>query len=176
MNNAAGCDSIITTTLMVNYPDTNLVVNNNVFIANNGSVFYEWIDCISGNILSSGTTDTLFTATTTGWYQLQVTDSSGCTFSSACYPVYFTGLTHPPNSGFVLMPNPASTFVQLILTQTIPDGTLRIYDAKGALITEKPLQQQSTRIETSSLANGIYSVVVIGSNFKGRFQKLIINN
>ena len=176
LNNAAGCDSIITTTLMVNYPDTNLVVNNNVFIANNGSVFYEWIDCISGNILSSGTTDTLFTATTTGWYQLQVTDSSGCTFSSACYPVYFTGLTHPPNSGFVLMPNPASTFVQLILTQTIPDGTLRIYDAKGALITEKPLQQQSTRIETSSLANGIYSVVVIGSNFKGRFQKLIINN
>lgn len=175
LNNASGCDSIITTTLMVNYPDTNLVVNNNVFIANSGSIFYEWIDCISGNILSSGTIDTLFTATTTGWYQLQVTDSSGCTFTSACYPVYFTGLSTPPNPDFVLMPNPASTFVQLILKQPVSDAIVRIYDTKGKLISEKQIQQQSTRIETSSLANGIYSVVITGTNFTGRFQKLIIN-
>ena len=160
---------------MVNYPDTNLVVNNNVFIANSGSIFYEWIDCISGNILSSGTIDTLFTATTTGWYQLQVTDSSGCTFTSACYPVYFTGLSTPPNPDFVLMPNPASTFVQLILKQPVSDAIVRIYDTKGKLISEKQIQQQSTRIETSSLANGIYSVVITGTNFTGRFQKLIIN-
>lgn len=174
LNNAAGCDSIITTTLLVNYPDTNLVVNNNVFIANSGSIFYEWIDCISGNILSSGTNDTLFTATTTGWYQLLVTDSSGCTSTSACYPVYFTGLFTPSNPDFVLMPNPASTFVQIFVAQPVPNGIIRIYDSKGKLVSEKQLLQKSMQIETSSLANGVYSIVVTGSNFKSRFQKLII--
>ena len=172
--NATGCDSAITTMLMVNSPDTTLVLNNNLFTANSGSVFYEWIDCISGNVLSSGINDTLFTATATGWYQLQVTDSSGCTFASACYPVYFTGVTDANGQGFMLLPNPASEVVQIILTQPVSDLNVRVYDAKGILLMDKPLQHPTMSIETSSLLNGVYTVTISGAKQGSLFRKLVI--
>lgn len=172
--NATGCDSIITTTLVVNSPDTGVVVNNNVFVANSGNNYYEWIDCLSGNVLSSGANDTLFTATVTGWYQLQVTDANGCTFGSACYPVYFTGLSDTDDPGFMVMPNPASDFIQLIITQPLRDGIVRVYDAKGTLALEAPIQHSSMRIETSSLPNGVYSLTLSGNGVSGRYMKLVI--
>jgi hypothetical protein len=172
--NATGCDSIITTTLVVNSPDTGVVVNNNVFVANSGNNYYEWIDCLSGNVLSSGANDTLFTATVTGWYQLQVTDANGCTFGSACYPVFFTGLSDTDDPGFLVMPNPASDFTQLIITQPLRDGIIRVYDAKGTLALEAPIHHSSMRLETSSLPNGVYSLTLSGNGVSGRYEKLVI--
>ena len=76
MTNAAGCDSTVTTTLLVDTVDVSITQNVYELTANNNLGTYQWIDCDNGNQPIAGETNQTFTATENGNYAVIITEGA----------------------------------------------------------------------------------------------------
>jgi PKD repeat protein len=73
-----------------------------------------------------------------------------------------------------LVPNPAQNKVQLKGLDNSANAIVSIVDITGRLLLQQNLDPQNATINTETLVNGVYSVVVI-SEYKSWSKKLIIN-
>ncbi len=88
LDNSSGCDSLITLNLTL----TEQAINTNVsqqaatLTADLAGATYQWVDCNNNLALIDGATNQSFTATSSGYYAVLVTEN-GCTELSDCYLV-----------------------------------------------------------------------------------------
>jgi len=75
---------------------------------------------------------------------------------------------------FTLYPNPTKNFFMLMVDQTTIGGSMRIIDNTGRQVCSTGLQMLNTRIETSSLANGLYLVLITNSQGRTSVSKLVL--
>ena len=95
---AFGCDSSVLIDLTV-LPAIDLNVTNvaATLTSDQAGATYQWIDCDNGNAAISGETNQSYSPTVTGNYAVVVT-VNGCSDTSACVLVDFTGIEELTNS------------------------------------------------------------------------------
>ena len=82
--------------------------------------------------------------------------------------------TYESDLDLALVPNPAQNKVELKGLENYANARVSIVDITGRLLLQQNLDPQNTYINTETLVNGVYSVLVISDN-KSWSKKLIIN-
>ncbi|HKR03790.1 MAG TPA: T9SS type A sorting domain-containing protein [Bacteroidia bacterium] len=134
---------------------------------NNGTgLTYKWK---KNTVFISGATNKNYTATTAGTYRLQVTNSNGCSKTSAGVVVsvpcrdngYVTGedISAGNTADFIAFPNP-STGTFTIQFEEAPFETIRIFikDVMGKVIEILETKERTILIDKPDLASGIYFI------------------
>lgn len=134
---------------------------------NTGYAGYQWF--LGGSPISGANSDT-YTPTATGYYQVEITDTAGCTYLSDSLEVIITGIADDLGAlTFSLFPNPAQHQVQFITAQPAQGNeTLMITDLRGAVLQQISLQpgETSATIDLSTIPAGMYLVEYRSDNNK----------
>ncbi|PBQ30371.1 hypothetical protein CNR22_00865 [Sphingobacteriaceae bacterium] len=136
-----------------------------------GGVSYQWVSGGTGAI-SQGASIVISPLVSTV-YSVTGTDANGCTSKAAitqnvsqCLGLKVNGL-----KGLSVYPNPASSE----LTVTLPDNSdkiITVIDLTGRVLSSNSSSKESTKIDLSNFANGIY-YVKIQSNSSSEVVKIV---
>lgn len=108
-------------------------------------------------------------------YTLTLKDAVGCIAGSSCIiSVLPAGMGEKEilNNGIIIYPNPASTFVNIVVSDQLLGSTLEILDFSGRLIEEKKINWGICTINISSYLSGLYFIGIPG---KRPYTKLLKN-
>lgn len=153
--NAAGCDSIVTLSLTINFtPGTGVSVNGNTLQANENG-FYSWLDCNNGYAAIPGETSFSFTPNQTGDYALEITSLDGCTDTSNCVTVEILNVEENNRVDEIqLYPNPTTQYLQTNFDNKL---VYRIIDITGKVVTFGVLDPNDF-INVSQFERGVYFI------------------
>ena len=90
------------------------------------------------------------------------------------YNVDYTGLTENEKTLFHLVPNPASSYVNIVFDQNIQNGTVEIVNMNGETISTHPVDGPKVEIRTDKLSVGVYYVKYTGSIEQKSPVKLVV--
>ncbi len=127
----AGCDSVVTTTLIVNAADTSVTTNGVVLSSNASGADYIWIDCNNGNTPVPNALSKDFTPAVAGNYAVVVIQN-GCIDTSACYaasPSSVIENTFPTQ--IAVYPNPATDKVTIDLGDSYGNVIVKLVATNG---------------------------------------------
>ena len=176
--NAVGCDSIVTTELIVDQVDVNLSQSGFTLTADNANGTYQWIYCDSNNLPIPGATDQSYTALVSGNYAVVITDNNNnCTDTSACTLVDGVGIIDITKDIAVkVFPNPAGADLSTVTieVENLKDYQIVIRDLAGKVVFNKEhLNLKSNTIDISRFAAGSFFIEVKTDN-NSSFSKLIV--
>ncbi len=156
LTSSAGCDSIVTLTLVVNSLPVPVVLRNNDTLSTQVYASYQWL---LNNAPLSGATNPTLLLPANGNYSVLVTDANGCSATSAILNVTSVGLSEV-NDVFdlKLYPNPNQGEFILEFTDDI-SRTVQITDALGRTIFDETVQHQKV-IDLYQPAAGVYFIHV----------------
>ena len=153
--NAVGCDSIITLDLTITpLPNTNVTQSGVMLTADQSGATYQWLDCDNNQAFIVGATNQSYTPATTGNYSVEVI-FNGCTDTSSCFLVDYTGLDEVDAHLVTIYPNPVMdniTIQGLEIISGIKD--IQIVSPTGQLVKQYTGVQEI--INVSELSNGVY--------------------
>ncbi len=155
---ANGCDSTVTVNLTI-LPAINITTTQSGanLSASTAGLVYQWIDCNNGNALISGETSQNFTATSIGSYAVVISENN-CVDTSLCLTVNSVGIDDLTTlKGVKIYPNPSKGDFFIELDEHVKHAqTISIYSSIGALVYSDILSEKITKVNTESLAKGIY--------------------
>src|SRR5690606_13813734 len=159
--NIAGCDSLVSLSVVVKTVNTTVTQDGHTLAAEATGATYQWIDCANGNHPVEGATGKVLTANIDGEYAVIVTENA-CTDTSDCYVVRITGLTGMERGGFMIFPNPVATFLSIELPEYCPANfTAELTDVNGRIVKTVDFQKASAAtIDVRGLPAGVYFVRV----------------
>jgi hypothetical protein len=166
-----GCDSLVTTNLVVDTLTAEISLSDNVFTTLNPPVnaTFQWLNCDANYSSITGALNPQFTAIVDGTYALEIT-SDNCRDTSECLLFSSVNITPLNSNEFILYPNPTQGLV------FIESGNInipvRLYDAQGKLVYETIKQEKRLELEINTFPNGIYFIQF--GTFSQRFS--IIKN
>ena len=166
-----GCDSLVTTTLVVDTLTAEISLSENVFSSINPPVnaTFQWLNCDANYSSITGALNPQFTAIVDGNYALEIT-SENCRDTSECQLYSSVNITPLNSNEFILYPNPSQRLV------FIESGNInipvRLFDAQGKLVYETIKQEKRLELEINTFPNGIYFIQF--GTFSQRFS--IIKN
>ncbi len=152
---AQGCDSLVTLNLSVITFDIDVDQDNEVLIAVQGFVNYQWVDCDNGFEPIVNETDHIFTASQNGNYAV-ILSFGDCSAISDCYEVTTVSVSDPGNDHrewISLSPNPVSGYLRV---NSVNHAQVRIFDVTGRLVHEQTIIPGTVFVETGKLSNGFY--------------------
>lgn len=172
LQTTTGCDSVVSLDLTILSVDTTLSQNGNVLTANQaGGLLYQWINCTTGNNLSTGQT---FTANQNGEYACIVT-YNGCQDTSECVTIQGIGLQDAGSPDWKIYPNP--THNRFVLeSNRLEELNIKIYDALGRCTHQmnQVFFEDRLSVDISGLPAGWYTVK-IQSDHDETVQKLLVD-
>ena len=152
--NSANCVSSTISLTMVPVSNVTISAVGNVLSTISGSA-YQWY--FNGNPISGATAQTI-TATSAGFYSVEVTFGGACTGMSQDYPFNVIGLEEL-NSSFKVYPNPTNGLVHIVLPNELNTNSSKLFlkDMTGRSV-ELVFDQSSSLIDIdlSSYSNGVY--------------------
>ncbi|MBR9833479.1 T9SS type A sorting domain-containing protein, partial [bacterium] len=173
IQNAAGCDSVITLNLTIDSVDYTITQNNAVLTANQAGATYQWIDCTNGDTAITGATSQSYTAIINGNYAVVVTLNS-CSDTSACSTVVGVGINESYlASSLRIYPNPTTQQIVIENTSTDRINKIIVRNTIGQIVsTVNEIIGQKQTIDLIG-ERGIYFVEVINQNGKSQLFKVI---
>jgi hypothetical protein len=171
-----GCTDSTTQMLTVNpLPTVTFTSSLNTVCLNDGPAPLSGGSPSGGTYSGPGVSGTTFTPMTAGNGTHTITytynDANGCS-AAATHTVVVnpcTGINELNAEGISIFPNPFSTM--LTITRAAQDEvTVNIFDAEGRLVMSKQTAGTRIEIETSALANGIYSLQLIDAAGTKKFR------
>lgn len=90
------------------------------------------------------------------------------------YNIDVTGLAENEKELFHMVPNPASSYVNIIFDQTVQNGTIEIVNMNGKTISTHAVEGPKIEIPTDKLSVGVYYVRYIGSREQKSPVKLVV--
>lgn len=134
-------------------PSVSISVNGDSLTAG-AAVAYQWYR--DGNLIPNAT-NSVYVATVSGNYTLEVTDANGCHAISNPSTVTVTGINKiNGNDVLTVYPNPVSTANwQLTVDNSLIGNAMEVFDAAGKLIYKTTVTSTKTEIELN-VAKGIY--------------------
>lgn len=138
-----------------NIPDASVAVSSNVITANDG-FDYEWF---VNNAPEAGFNENVFTAETSGTYQVRVIDPNGC--SELSEQLIINSVNEITKANWNIFPNPTN---DRFIINGIENGNapLIIYDMMGKMVMSKTISN-GQEIKVDSLSAGIYVVAINGT-------------
>lgn len=166
-----GCTGTTTTTVTVNTPNPSFTASGATLTANVSSAIYQWYDCTTSSIIS-GAMNQVYTATASGSYALIITEA-GCTDTSGCQSVSFTGIDNNSMNTFSIYPNPANDKIEIEAGTEVFE--LKIYNSIGELVLVKneTNMNSKTTIDVSGIQAGVYFVVMNSKGYNIKMPILI---
>ncbi len=162
----SGCESagsLVTVDVFAN-PTPTISVTGNVLTTGVYSS-YQWF--VDGAILVAGTSQS-YTATSSGGYWVTVTDSNGCTATTAIKTVTIISVDEfSMNFEITIYPNPNTGLFNLKIYANAPtDAQLQVFNLMGQTIYSNQLRidgHHIQQIDLSGTATGVYYLKVIYS-------------
>ena len=158
---ANGCDSVISTNLKVNRPNSDFYFQGNVLYAVDLASVYQWLDCDDGMAPITGATGISFTPRKSGNYALVAT-KHGCVDTSDCLYVEVMPMGTKDlliSDEIQLYPNPTSDILIVDLLQGQDQIQWEILDITGSsILTGKEIDQNRFQIDMGNLNSGVYFI------------------
>lgn len=157
------CDSIIVYHLtFYSLPSANITQSGYVLTSDLATSYQWYLDGVD----ISGATSQTYTASQSGSYSVMVTDSNGCSSTSATVDIVVVGIENVVNSfGLKVVPNPFEDAAIVLLPNQINAMDLYLYDITGGLVWEqKAIQGNSTKIYKNGLKPGLYFLELRGGS------------
>lgn len=164
---AAGCDSIVSTTLVVHELELGVTQNGRQLSALQTGAVYRWINCATQTPVPGATGQT-FSTTADGQYAV-IISANGCSDTSACYTISSVSIEEwETGPGLTLYPNPATDVVWIKTDAVII--RVSVYNSLGQCVYST---QNNQRIDMAGLAPGSYFVSVETETgiFRGKVLK-----
>lgn len=86
---------------------------------------------------------------------------------------YVTGVEEHSLKECQIFPNPSSGIFSITLTESTHNSNLKILNPIGLVVYESPIKNETTKVDLSTCAAGIYFVILTGKNQKW-MKKIII--
>lgn len=171
LQNASGCDSIVTLELTLNEVDAGVLTEGTTLTANATAASYQWLDCNNGYTEISGETARSFTASVNGSFAVAVTENS-CTDTSECVLISTVGIEHEAFfEGITVFPNPNQGQVNIDLGG-LTSVSVKIFTMTGQLVYQKERIRDSVYQFEFNEASGIY-ILEVRSERKSQRYKLV---
>ena len=173
VTNQNSCGTLISNTIIVTshpLPTATISVSGSDLLTPNIFSSYQWLQ--NGNNIA-GANSFQFTPTANGNYSVLVTDSFGCSDTSAVLNWTLTTL-HDLNlsNNISIFPNPTSS--EFTITTNKIANNIEVYNSMGQIIYEEKPITKSTTIILNNFAKGIYFIKCY-SSLGTEIKKLIIN-
>jgi hypothetical protein len=128
-------------------------------IASSGT-YYQWYK--NGNPITGAINRTYTMATVNGNYTVEVSDSSGCSATSASFPFVSTGTNDLSAlaASVSIFPNPARNLFNLVVSAELTGTTYAMYEMTGRKVLAGKIENESTIIPVQDISSGIYLVVI----------------
>lgn len=167
---AAGCDSLVVTTLTVGTPDTSVTFNSGTLTSNASSATYQWLDCTTNAPIASASNQS-YTPTLSGNYAVVVTQGN-CSDTSSCQFVFVVGLEEAGLAATVqLYPNPVKNELQINLGDWYRKVEIALYDVTGKKLMAQALGGQSAfEVNVASLPKGMYFLQLVADGEQATFR------
>lgn len=169
--NAAGCDSTITLHLTILPLEAHITVNGFILGTTASYETYQWL--LEGAPIANAT-DSLYTVTQNGRYQVVVTNDKGCSDTSDIYEVRnYTSIADSPYrlKQFRVYPNPAQDIVSV---QAPVPLSLTLTDLSGRVVTHT---QRDNSLRIHGCPAGVYLLQISDENgHLLQVEKLLITN
>ena len=130
---------------------------------------YQWIDC-SDNSPIAGATEQSFTPEETGSYAV-IISWEDCADTSSCTTVEVVGIKEGSLQSLKIYPNPTRDF---FFVDMEGQGTMEVFDFTGKLVAVESLDGE-TKINTTTLISGTYTLRIIHSNGNVFHERIVIN-
>ncbi|MFN8167115.1 MAG: T9SS type A sorting domain-containing protein [Bacteroidia bacterium] len=145
--------------VIIHTPVTPLVTYLNDTLYSTFATTYQWYQ---GSVMIAGATNQFYVPSMNDFYHVVITDSTGCSASSADYQVTNVGVDGISGSlKPVLFPNPGKENSVIRITN-LPAGNyeLVVFDAIGKMILSKTIESSSSEIvvPTDKLRSGSYQI------------------
>lgn len=165
---SAGCLGSASYSLTV-LPSPNPIISfSNPILSTTTFSSYQWF--LNG-VPINGANASQYTATQNGNYTVLVTNSSGCSDTSAIYIILNLGLGQNNHNGFYLFPNPCVDFINLVSENHLLENCeINVTDLQGRIIfTAHPENDNQFTLNLSEIENGLYFISV----FDGHLTTII---
>ena len=172
--NQYGCDSIVLYHFDINKFNNNYISHQFNTLTNNANMAsYQWYNCNTQSIILGETAKT-YTLSQAGNYACIVTDTTGCSDTSACYsfwPLEIDDLDRVNRINY--SPNPTDGIVN-IQFENSSSKKINIYDLQGRLVMNATTSQKNYKLDLSNIPKGIYifKTVINGKNIYDKILKL----
>lgn len=158
--NQNGCTAApVSATVIVSPKPVAVITPSGTTLASSVAAHYEWL--FNGQPISGGTGQSI-TATASGYYQVILTDSAGCSDTSSKYVIKGLGINNVSNQdGVLIYPNPSNGKF-IVETADAIGGELTITDLLGRIILKQTVTANIQPIEISrqQVSAGEYFVTV----------------
>ena len=155
-----GCKSTSQPIVVTLFPKQALVITSSgpVLSVSPASAAYQWY--LYG-VLIPGATGQSFSATQSGIYIVQATDSNGCTAVSKGYS-FILGVDDHETSSFSVYPNPSAGTLSI----NVPvEGTATLISMEGVIVSRYPVKSGLNQVTfPGNAAPGVYMLSVVGVN------------
>lgn len=150
-------------------PSVSISVSGDTLSAYNAQS-YQWLK--DGSLIN-GATSNSYVVTVPGSYQVQVTDTNGCTATSNAINMTPTGINDIDNTTLLrVQPNPLQSGNWVVESDTrYTGGNLDVYDANGRIVYNTTIRQSKTELNFEA-AKGVYYLRVT-HNGSSRVVKLV---
>lgn len=174
LTNTSGCDSMLTLQLTIlPIPTSAVTQTSNTLSSTAQGAQYQWVDCNAAFSPIVGATGQSFTPTQSGSYAV-IVSQSGCSDTSACFPVTVVGLASSGQVvGFTISPNPAIGNVRVECSLPSPFN-LKVFDGVGRLLIEKRAVESQIDLQVLSLSAGTY-FIELEQEGSFVFKKLVLH-
>ncbi len=161
-------------TFVVNIGDLGIGVTQDgaYFEAIETGAIYQWIKCGPPDFPIVGATGQSYFAPTNGFYAVVVTVGE-CTDTSQCYEVLYYGIFEEALGNlFEVFPNPVQDVLN-VKNLTSGDLGIKMTDLAGKILMETSAQGNSSEIDMSDFASGVYYIIIECSEgaYAGRLVK-----
>jgi hypothetical protein len=168
-----GCDSIIMTNLTQVTIDSVISWDGAVITSTSDASSYQWIDCITGEIVP-GETSATFAPARSGSYSVLLT-KGGCTDTSACINAIFVSNGETLGSYFRVYPNPSEDLFHIEVSRDAPAiQRVRVMDALGRVLLEEAQTGWRAKVNLSDQPDGYYFFEI--ESYEGREIVKLLKN
>ena len=157
------CDSIVTLTLTVNALPTPVITEHRAMPLDTLTVghyiSYQWYR--DGHSISGATGSLYIAGPASGYYNVFVTDSNGCTDSARTIHWVVVGIDNVGTEIFDVYPNPSNGILYIQTNGEAINASVTITDMIGQVVKEMTLTNNTKHtIDVRELPSGLYNVSV----------------
>lgn len=178
VQNAVGCDSVITVNLTINTVDVSVTQVQTTLTANATFASYQWLDCDNAYSSINGATNQSYQPGANGNYAVEVTQNS-CTDTSLCYQVTGVGIQESlSDQSWNIFPNPTDGRFRISDAIVGTKFELELYDIQGKLVFREAISMKDANgaiINIEGIEDGMY-ILHIKSDQTLITRRLLIRN